>query len=378
MLLWYLSLEYLVGAGVWLALLAVSVVWLLRQRRAVTRQPPSRGRGRKLTAIHTGLSLWIFLVPITGMELYFAGFVDRSDSFNRTNISKRWIHRHIDAEKNSLGFRDAPLARRLPAGVRRIMFFGDSFTAGQGINRCADRFSERLQVELDHARPGAVQVANLGELGLEVVQITGQVNGILEAGYSVDTVVYVFMLNDIEGYDPQTIAVMQNLGRFDPEWFLFRDTYFLNWLYFRVMAMLHTELRQYFDQLQTTYRSESWNGLAAKLQELHGICQRRHVDFRMAIYPFVHNLGPNYPFREVHQKLVKFCEAEKIPVLDLEPVLSPHAPEGLVVHRWDAHPNERANALVAEAFRTQLLADYFQLAPPAAKTPPVSAPLSSP
>jgi hypothetical protein len=44
-------------------------------------------------------------------------------------------------------------------------------------------------------------------------------------------------------------------------------------------------------------------------------------------------------------------------VLDLWPVLKPHLGEGLTVNRFDAHPNERAHALAAEAIERELLRD---------------------
>jgi hypothetical protein len=57
----------------------------------------------------------------------------------------------------------------------------------------------------------------------------------------------------------------------------------------------------------------------------------------------------------VHAKVVAFCKSEQVPVLDLDPVLTPHVDEGLTVNRFDAHPNERAHALAAEAIRNELL-----------------------
>lgn len=363
MLLWYLPDEYLLGMGIWLLTMAITFIVLLKLRRRWKTQPLRRGM------VHGSLSLWLMLAILTAVELYFALFVDRSDSFNRTNISKRWIHLHIDAQKNQMGYRDAQeLSQQVPPGAKRILFFGDSFTAGQGIARREDRFTELLRAELERVRPGKVLVANLGELGLEVAQITGRVEGTLKDGYEANTVVYVYMLNDIEGYDPKTIEVMQNLGRFDPQSFIFRDTYFLNWLYFRSMQFTHPELREYFPHLAETYQSEAWKGVERTLDELHKSCGRRGIDFRMAIYPFVHNLGPNYPFRKVHKKLVDYCDSRQIKVLDLEPILSPHVGEGLTANRFDAHPNERASALVAEAMRTHLLADYFADQPADAKT----------
>jgi hypothetical protein len=44
-------------------------------------------------------------------------------------------------------------------------------------------------------------------------------------------------------------------------------------------------------------------------------------------------------------------------VLDLVETLEPHVDEGLTVNRYDAHPNERAHKLVAEALRAGLFDD---------------------
>jgi hypothetical protein len=61
---------------------------------------------------------------------------------------------------------------------------------------------------------------------------------------------------------------------------------------------------------------------------------------------------------------VNFCKSERIPVLDLEPTFRTHAGENLVVSRFDAHPNERAHAIAAEAIETGLLSDLLKLDQP--------------
>jgi hypothetical protein len=112
--------------------------------------------------------------------------------------------------------------------------------------------------------------------------------------------------------------------------------------------------------LKDSYSGAPWEGLKNKLDELHRDCESQHVDFRMVIFPFLHNLGPEYPFHEAHRKLKDYCTAANIPVLDLEPILAPHVAEGLTVNRFDAHPNERAHAIVAQALKDKLLADLFR------------------
>jgi hypothetical protein len=84
---------------------------------------------------------------------------------------------------------------------------------------------------------------------------------------------------------------------------------------------------------------------------------------RVVIFPFLHDQGPRYPFAATHEKLVGHCRDAQIPVLDLEPVFRPRAGEDLTVNRFDAHPNERAHAIAAEAIYNQLLGDLVEPAP---------------
>lgn len=353
----YLPVSYLIGLAVWLAGLAAAFVWCLKLRRRCKQ------RRQSLILPHLLLSTWCLLSLLTLAEIWCAFGVDQSDAFNMTNISKRWFQKYIEAQRNQAGWRDRrEFARTLPAGMRRICFLGDSFTIGHGVRRREDRFSDRLEAMLDQAQPGKFQVANMGEPGLETSQIEAVLRGTLEQGYQLDTAVYVFMLNDIEGYDPRTQEVIKSLQQAEPRFFLISQTYFLNWLYFRWRQAAGGG-GNYFPHLHDSYQGPAWEGLRRKLDELHRDCQSHGVDFRMVIFPFLHNLGPNYPFHDVHQQLREYCESRKIPVLDLEPVLMPHVAEGLTVNRFDAHPNERAHAIVADALKDMLFSDLF--APPA-------------
>ena len=347
----YLPLFYLIGLLVWLVGLAGGLVWCLTLRRNYKR------KAKWLLLPNALLSGWFFLGLMTCAEIWCAFFVDQSDAFNMTNISKRWFRKYVEAQRNQAGWRDRrELTRTLPDGVRRIAFFGDSFTIGHGVRRREDRFSDRVETLLEKAHPGKYQVANMGEPGLETSQIEALVRGTLEQGYQVDVAVYVFMLNDIEGYDPKTQEVIQSLQQAEPRFFLITQTYFPNWIYFRCRQAAGRG-GEYFAHLRGSYAGEPCVVLKNKLEQLLRDCQTHNVDFRMVIFPFLHNLGPDYPFHAAHRKLQQYCKGAGIPVLDLEPILTPHAAEGLTVNRFDAHPNERAHAIAAEAIKEKLLSD---------------------
>ncbi len=348
--------EYLVGLAVWLVCLSVLLPTFLLKRRNAKR----RGDLRRLRRWNAALSCWMVLAFLTGCELFFALFVDHTDAMNASNVSKRWIVRHIDKAQNNIGFRDAQdFPKRLPAGVKRICFFGDSFTAGHGVADMSARFTDLIGGRLAKVHPGKYVVANMGQLGYEASLVESLVRGALLEGNQIDMVVYVYMMNDIEGFDPRTQEAIKRLQQKQPPFWLFRETYFFNWMYFRVMEATGPRAGGYFSHLVDSYNSEPWEHLANKLRQLHEDCRSQSASFRMVLFPFLHDLGPGYPFKSAHAKLVRFCKAEGIPVLDMEPVLEPHAVEGLKVNPYDAHPNELAHKLAADAIEKSLLNDVF-------------------
>jgi hypothetical protein len=63
---------------------------------------------------------------------------------------------------NSLGLRNDEIPRDKPAGVRRLLMLGDSFTEGNGV-QASETFSSRLQAKLDQSEAGRKwQVINAG------------------------------------------------------------------------------------------------------------------------------------------------------------------------------------------------------------------------
>jgi hypothetical protein len=355
-----LSRDYVIGMAIWLVALGLFITVLLRARRRVHQAP------RRLLLVNAGLSLAVLLVLVTAGELAFACFADFSDTFSVSNVSKRWLAVHIEGEKNENGFRDRnELTTFVPGGKKRIIFLGDSFTAGHGIRRMEDRFTDLIAARFERQQPGKFVVANMALPAYDALAVAQLAKvELLQKHYDMAACVYVYNLNDVDTFDPHTGESLRAIQRSEPTFFLFRDTYLLNWLYFRVVAFRNTGAQSYYENLRRSYESEPWKQVQGLLAGLHHQCREQGVDLRMVIFPFVRDVGENYPFRAAHARIVDFCKAERIPVLDLEPVFRPHAGEDLVVSRFDAHPNERAHAIAAEAIETQLLGDFFHPAQP--------------
>jgi hypothetical protein len=346
-----LPVDYLLGLVAWIAVGAASGAFLLKFRRRWRQLAP-----RRVKWVNAALSFWTFCAALTAVELYFAVWYDESDSFNLSNVSQHWFARHV--HRNEAMFRDArPFPRHVPEGVRRICFVGDSFTFGQGIKDVGDRFCDRIGRRLDAVRPGEFLTSYVGDFGINAEQVTELVRQQVQHGFQMDMIVYTICLNDIEIYRPGGAAREQQFHT--PTFVLFRDTYFLNLLYFRLQQARLPSVRSYYSDLAESYQGPAWREMREQLDKLRELCDDHHIQLRIVIFPFVHNLRPAYPFEAAHEQIAAYCRETGLPCLDLKPVLAPHAGEGLTVNRFDAHPNERAHALAAEAIETELLDDLF-------------------
>jgi hypothetical protein len=279
----------------------------------------------------------------------------------------RWYKIHV--APNAAGFRDAhPFTPVLPAGEKRLCFVGDSFTFGHGVANVEDRFSDRIAAELEAAGSSQYRVANTGLPGLDIRQLVevdkkNNTKGLLPEWIShnvqIDLLVYTYVLNDIENLDERTAVHTQNIEKIKPEFLLFRDSYFFNLLYFRWQQLRRPEVADYYSYLAKSYKTEPWQRLQRKLDELRALCRSNDIELRVVIFPFLHNLGPDYRFRDAHRRLKTYFTDSGVRCLDLEPLLTQHSDEDLTVNRFDAHPNERAHALAAGAIRNHLLDDLF-------------------
>lgn len=345
---------YLLGMGLALVLLAGVLVGCLALRRRW------KSTGRKVHLAHAGLGLWLLLLVLYLLEGWTALFYDQTDSHGLANVNRRWEARHV--QLNSAGFRDQRPFPVRPSDERTsICFVGDSFTFGHGVRDVADRFSDRIAVRLDREHPGRFSVSNVSRPGLDIRLLVDDVlPDCLDRDANIDVLVYVFVPNDIEYLDERTARHYAAIEQSKPRFFLFADTYFFNLLYFRVQQSRQPELRSYYTYLAESFETEPWQRMQEKLAQLRRLCNREEIDLRIVIFPFLQNLAEDDPFSAAYEQLAADCEANGVGCLDLRAALKPHADEGLVVSRFDAHPNERAHEIAATAIYEGLLADVVE------------------
>ena len=85
------------------------------------------------------------------------------------------------------------------------------------------------------------------------------------------------------------------------------------------------------------------------LQAMRDIVHARGGQFLVVTFPFLHAMGAEYEYQDVHARLNDLWSELDVPHLDLLNAYESHDSNQLVVNQYDAHPNERAHMIAARA-----------------------------
>jgi lysophospholipase L1-like esterase len=285
------------------------------------------------------LSAWLLAA-----ESYYRFVYDGTDAFGLTRTTARWFDRHY--RMNAMGFRDNVEYAHARAHARpRVSFVGDSFTAGHGVKNVDERFANVIRREHPEW-----EVEALASNGLDTGAQVTLLRDLVGQGHALDRVVLAACLNDITDIVPEwkqtAFRVYQHVR--DPG-YLVRHSYAINKLYYRLVAMREPNLANYYSCVRDAYVGPVWDQQQKRLDEVRELCRAQGADFSMVLFPFMHELGPDYSNRAAHAAIAEYCRSRGVPLLDLLPVYEPHVDEGLIVSRRDPHPNERAHELAAQA-----------------------------
>jgi lysophospholipase L1-like esterase len=259
---------------------------------------------------------------------------------------------------NSRGYRDLERVVPKPAGARRVVCLGDSFTWGVGV-LFDDTWPQRVERLL--ARDGGRwEAVNLGEPGLNTVQEAAK----LEAeglAYEPDVVVLAYVLNDSEDANAAEarraadwLAEKRTAAEV-PRSFLDRTA---------LVPLVRGRLRATFENRRriADFRSmyaDGYSGWAAgrrALRSIAGLCRARGVPLVVAIFPlFANPLDESYPFAAEHAKVAQAAAEAGARVVDLLPRYRGLDWRLLVVDGADdEHPNEIALRIASQAIAREV------------------------
>lgn len=295
---------------------------------------------------------WNFLLLIAclmllfiGFETYYRFFVDTTDSFAISKITQRWGKRHY--QFNNFNVRDnVDYPFKIQPQLRRVTIIGDSFTAGYGIEDVDDRFVNIIRKNLYDK-----EIHTISNNGYDTDHQFIYIKKFREQdGYEMDVLVLVYNLNDIAFFIPENEEIINRIYAYEKELNYFTEnSYFLNEMFFKYMAMTDPEMNSYFEYLKDSYSGEpSWKKMQDFLGQIVDYCDTNNLQLMVVTFPFLHNFE-DYGFTQAHQQLDKFWTSKGIKHLDLLPIFEQHKEENLVVNSFDAHPNENAHQIAAEA-----------------------------
>lgn len=303
---------------------------------------------RKIGLLVGNVLIFLCLAGFVAMagESYLRFVCVKPDSFGVSLPARRWFALHTNL--NSLGCRDREWSPIKSPGVRRIAFVGDSFTYGWGIEQPENRFPDRVQSLFDARTPGTVEVMNVAKPGWDTGAQLRPIQDMI-ALYGVDDVVLCYVANDIEKLLPTT-ADFNPTRPPDAQIFNTDSSCLMDYLYRRIYLPRIPSVKNYHDWLAEGFGDEeTWRRHQQQLSAIIRHCQETGVTLRVALLPFIRTSGDKLHVADLHATLRKFFEANQTAVVDLYPAIAGLPAMDLVVNRIDAHPNERAHALFAEA-----------------------------
>jgi lysophospholipase L1-like esterase len=290
-----------------------------------------------------GLILALLLSMVfLGFESYYRFLCDRSDSMANTLVSGAWLARHFHV--NSSGFRDdVEYPSALTPGKRRVTFVGDSCTAGYGVKNVEDRFVNRIR----RLHPDW-EVHAVAKLGLDTsTEVEIMHNLTVSNGYRLDQVVLVYNMNDIGEVMPGWVQGYKEMmaDPFRTSW-LCQNSYFVNLFYHRWQLRRSSYFKKYFDEVEGAYKSSLWEIEKMGLTAFCNMTRIRGGRLLVVTLPYMDTASR---FKFAHDQLDEFWKDLGVPYLDLLPTFSHLPPSKLVANAHDAHPNEYAHALAADA-----------------------------
>jgi hypothetical protein len=327
---WTHFLSAIANLGVLVAL----VVYLLRRR-----SHPPRAELNAVEGVTTAV-LALGFVLLVGETVFAA--VPASHAVGYTLASKLWYERYWTL-RNPAGYRDVD--RRGENG-RPVFMIGDSFVAGLGIADVEDRMSNLMDREL----APEYRVHNLGSLGSDT---RDEYRRLLEQPEPPAALILVYYTNDIEkachdaGFRVPTWAPYSDLpaaGRA-----IVQRSYLLDFLYWRVP---HGELVPFESGLESCYTNPAALSLhLSDLKQFVSFANEHRVPLLVVAFPHLVNTEAS---RRLIEPVIRFFEDQRIPLLDVSPIVERLKLRDRIANQNDAHPSVLLNRLVADSLLVML------------------------
>jgi lysophospholipase L1-like esterase len=261
----------------------------------------------------------------------------------------------VDMKINSLGLREGDdMKKEKTAGTYRIVVLGDSMTLGWGVP-FEQLYPKLLEKSLNANPPSPVwqryEVINTGVGNYNTCQ---EVASFKERWLALnpDMVLIAWYINDAEP-TPQPSRNWLAYHSYAYAW----TTANLDNLLRNVGA--NKGYNKYYSDLYELGQP-GWTKSQEAFAELAGICRQRNISLHILLIPELHSLSANYEFKRIHELICDVGVKNNVGVLDLLQAFPAIGdPKQYWVSIEDAHPNGKANELMAAKLDATLRAEWW-------------------
>ena len=314
-----------------LALQVGVAILLLRARWRV--RSAVRPLTMKLAAIACSLFVTGTLLEATFM------FVPRSHGIGGTLATRIWF-RYYWHPINRLGYRDRDFDPRVEPEATRILVVGDSFTAGHGIARAEDRFSDLLQARL----PAPFRVFNLGDNGADTRK---EWANLAAFPLKPDILILQYFGNDIDQVAADAglgfhFITYEDLNALEKR--LVTGSYLLNFVFWSIRDL---ETTGFAESTAAYYGDEAMLAKhLADLAQFVDLSVQQNVPLIVVTFPFLNDLGLS---RRCLDPVEQFLASRDVPVVSVSELVRDLPVAARVVNRNNAHASRAVHRRVADA-----------------------------
>lgn len=299
----------------------------------------------------------VFFTSLMSMMIFFEGLVRSKAIISPetqgvpTYTADIWARYYV--RYNKAGFRDAEHELDKVNNQKRLMVVGDSCTFGTGIKCIEDRFGAQVVKILREKTREDWEIINLGEGDTHTLDhIEFLKTGMI---YAPDVVILLYVFNDIDYLYP--VTPRPSYSFFSLVRIFFQNSYFFQELFIRLRHVKYAYMTQEED-IDAPYRDNAL--LAQHLADVKNfvtISEKNGAFVR--VVPF-DRINVSDSIRQRYINFVQTAKSLDIPIWSIANVFNEYPLHELVVNRFDSHPNELANRLMAKEISKRLIEEYLQ------------------
>ena len=319
-------------------LVLISILKLFHQ--TIIKNKRLTGRQKNVGTLFYPLVLFFLFI-----EMVFT-FVPRSHGVGFAYAAKNWKYYYV--KNNELGFRDSPFKDK-KLDKRTILFLGDSFTKGVGINKVQNRFANLFNEKVKECSEMVLYATG----GLNTVDQLALLRGL---SFKPEIIIFQYFGNDIEGdaikmgNTRQPIVGYKDLPIIGEA--IVRSSYLLNYIYWLYPRTYLNSYRQY---LNDNYKNEEiFSEHKRTLRMIQDYAKANDIKLYCLVLPFLQNIefSKELYFDEI--SAISNNDTLNSIVINVLDDIESLPLEDRVVNSNDPHASEKVHKIIADKLYEEL------------------------